>query len=93
MFSSAYTTIPFTFSCRNFIFSNICISVNTIFECIYMFFGCETDHPLSAYLTGGGIGGHPKCAKLRIEGGSITLNVYLLTYTISFHVFGSILVL
>ena len=56
-----------------------------------MFFGWERDHQLSAYLTGGGIGGYPKCVKLRIGGGSITLNVYLRTYTILFHVFGSIL--
>ena len=44
-----------------------------------MFFGCERDHQLSAYLTGGVIGGYPKCVKLRIGGGSITMYTYALT--------------
>ena len=70
---------------------------NTIFECIYMFFGCERRHELSAYPTGGDIGGgkggQPKCVKLRIGGGSVIPHVYVRTYTISFHVFGSIFVL
>ena len=56
-------------------------------------------HQLSAYATGrgiggaGGRGGHLKCVKLHIGGESVTPHVYVRTYTISFHVFGSIFVL
>ena len=40
-----------------------------------------------------GLEDHPKCVKLRIGGGSVTLHVYLRTYTISLDVFSSIFVL
>ena len=73
------------FFIKKFIFSNVYISVNTIFECIYMFFGWERGHRLSAYATGGGIGGRdPKSVKLRIGGGSAIPHVFVRTYNISF---------
>ena len=40
MFISSYTTIYFFFV-KKFIFSNVYISVNTVFECLYMFFAWE----------------------------------------------------
>ena len=36
---------------KEFLFSNIL--VNMIFECSYLFLGCETGHPLSTYATAG----------------------------------------
>ena len=50
MFISSYTTI--CFFVKNF-FLNVYISVKTIFECSYMFFGWEIGHPLSTYATRG----------------------------------------
>ena len=50
MFISSYTTIYFFV--KNF-FSNVYISVNTIFECSYLSFGWEIGHPLSMYVTKG----------------------------------------
>ena len=50
MFISSYTII-YIFV-KNF-FSNVYISVNTIFELSYLFFGSEIDHPLSTYAAGG----------------------------------------
>ena len=41
------------FFLNKFIFLNVYISVNTIFECFYMFFGWERGHPLSACATSG----------------------------------------
>ena len=49
MFISYYTIITFWV---NF-FSNVYILVNTIFECSYLFFGWEIDHPQSMYVTRG----------------------------------------
>ena len=66
MFISSYTTIPFIFI-KKFIFPNAYISVNTIFECIYMFFGWERGHQLSAYATGGGLD--------KGEGGGVIQNI------------------
>ena len=57
MFISHYTIIYFFVN--NF-FSNVYISVNTIFECSYLSFGWEIGHPLSIYVTRGMDGGHPK---------------------------------
>ena len=37
-------------------FSNVYISVNTIFKCLYMFFGWEKGHQLSTYATIEGMG-------------------------------------
>ena len=66
--------------------------MNTIFECLYMFFGSERGHQLSTYATGGGWGGSFKMrtAAYRCWRG-FTSQVYVRTYIISFHVFGSIL--
>ena len=61
MLISSYTTIRFIV--KRFIFLNVYISVNTIFECLSMFFGWEWGHQLSTYATGGWMGGHPKCVK------------------------------
>ena len=44
------------FFIKKFIFSNVYISVNTIFECLYMFFGWKRSHQLSTYATGGAWG-------------------------------------
>ena len=52
MFISSYTTIYFF--AKKFIFLNVYISVNTIFECLYMFFRWERGHQLSTHATGGG---------------------------------------
>ena len=38
---------------KNLFFSNVYISVNTIFECCYLFFGWEIGHTLRTYATGG----------------------------------------
>ena len=59
MFISFYTTIYFFVKKINF--SNGYISVSTLFECLYMFFGSERGHQLSTYATGGGMETHPKC--------------------------------
>ena len=68
MFISFYTTIYFFV--KKFIFSDVYISVNTIFECLYIVFGRERGYQLSRYATGGGIGeGHPKCVRLLAGGG------------------------
>ena len=53
MLISPYTYIYFFV--KEFILSNVYISVNTIFECLYMFFGWERGHQLNTYTTGGGM--------------------------------------
>ena len=53
MFISSYTTITILFLAKNFFSSNVYISVNTIFECSYLSFSSEKDHPLSMYVTRG----------------------------------------
>ena len=50
MFNLPYTNIYFFII--NF-FPNVYISVNTIFECSYLFFGWEISHPLSTYASRG----------------------------------------
>ena len=64
-FISYYTIIYFFV--KNF-FSNVYISVNTIFECSYLSFGWEIGHPLSMYVTRGMERGHPKCLQMRTGG-------------------------
>ena len=54
MFILSYTTIYFFV--KNFTFSNVYISVNTMFQCFYMFFGWERSHELSTYATLWGVG-------------------------------------
>ena len=62
----------FAWLANNFFFySNIYISVNTIFECCYLFFGWEIGRPLSTYATGGMEKSHPKCAQVRTGGGEL----------------------
>ena len=65
MFILSYTTIYFLV---NIFFSNVYISVNTIFECSYLFFGGEIGHPFNMYATGGMKGGQQKCVQVRIRG-------------------------
>ena len=55
MFVSPYTTTYF--SVKKFIFSNVYISVNTVFECLYMVFGWERGHQLCTYAAVEGMGG------------------------------------
>ena len=64
MFISSYTSIYF-FVKNFFFFFNVYISLNTIFECYYLYFGWEIGHPLSMYVTRGMEGDHPKCAQVR----------------------------
>ena len=84
MFISSYKTIYFF--AKKFSFSKVFISVNTIFDCVY----------ISTYANGGEIGGSdPKFVQLRTGGGGNTLHVGVHTYTstltyICFPVFGII---
>ena len=77
MFISSYTTIYFFV--KKFIFSNVYISVNTTFECLYMFFGWGRGHQLSTYATGGGREGVIEKANSCVQ---VTSHVYGHTYTI-----------
>ena len=61
--TSKYRILQTIFSSR-FFFSNVYISLNTIFECSYLFFGWEIGHPLNTYATGEMEGCHPKCVKV-----------------------------
>ena len=54
MFISSHTAIFFFVT--KFIFSNAYISVNTMFECLYMSFGWERGHQLSTCATDWGMG-------------------------------------
>ena len=89
MFISCYTT--FYFFVKKFIFSNVYVPVNAIFECLDTFFGWDRGNPLSTYATGRWTDGHPKCVQLRIGGRNLTPHVYVCTYTISFHVLAEFL--
>ena len=42
---------------KKIFFLNVYISVNTIFEYLFMFFRCKRSHQLSTYATGGVMGG------------------------------------
>ena len=53
---------------KEFFFSNVSISVNTILECSYLLFGYETGHLLSTYATAGIEGSYPKCLQVRKGG-------------------------
>ena len=83
-FISCYTTIYFFV--KKFIFSNVYVSMNTIFECLDIFFGWDRSNKLSTYATGRGTGSHPKWVQLRIGGGDLTRHVHVRIYTISFYV-------
>ena len=92
MFISSYTTIYYFV--EKFIFSNGYILENAISECLDKFFFCwERGYQLSTYATGGEMGYHPKCVQLRKGGRAVTPHVCIRTYAISFHIFGSILIL
>ena len=84
MFISCYTTI-YVFV-KKFIFSNVYVPVNTMFECLDMFFGWDRGNQLSTYATCWGTDGYPKCVQLVTGGRDLTSPVYVRTYTISFHV-------
>ena len=50
------------------LFLNVYISVNTILEYCYLYFGWEIGHPLSICATEGMDGGHPKCVQVHTGG-------------------------
>ena len=77
MFISCYTTIYFFV--KKFIFSNVYVLVNTIFECLDMFFGCHRGNQLSTYATSRGTSGHPKWVQLRTRRGDLTPHAYVRT--------------
>ena len=79
MFISSYTTIYFFL--KNFFFSNVYISVNTIFECSYLSFGWEIGHPLSMYVTRGMEGSKMCTGAYRGRGVSRLMCTYALTRT------------
>ena len=81
MFISCYTTIDFFV--KKFIFSNVYVPVNTIFECLDMFFDWDRGNQLSTYATGRGTGGHPKCVQLRRGGRDLCImDTYALTLSL-----------
>ena len=67
------------------LFLNVYISVNTILEYCYLYFGWEIGHPLSICATEGMDGGHPKCA-YRGRGVSRFMCTYALTGNYFLHV-------
>ena len=83
------------FFVNKFNFSNVYISVNTIFECLDMLFWSRKG-PSIKYVRNWQLvvmGGHPKYMRLSTVRAGVTPHVYLRTYTIFCHVFGSIFVL
>ena len=76
MFISSYTSL-FCFR-KEFCFSNVYISVNTIFECSYLPFGWETGHPLGMCVTRGMERSKMCIAAYRDRGGSRLLCTYAL---------------
>ena len=75
------------FFLKSFFFSNVYISVNTMYECSYLSFGWEIGHPLRMYVTRGMEAVIQNVCRCVQGERSITLHVYVRTYTISFHVF------
>ena len=87
MFISSYTIIHIFV--KNFMFSNVYISVNTIFECLYMFL---VENAAIIWWR------DPKCVQLHRKGGGVMPHAYVRTYTstltiISFNSFDSSFVL
>ena len=79
-----FTLHRYYFFVKKFIFPNVYISVNKIFECFYLFFGWERGHQLSTYATAWGWRVIQKVYScVQVEGVS----------RLSFHVFGRIFVL
>ena len=89
MFILFYTTIYFFVI--KFTFPNVYVPLNTIFECLDMFFSWDRGNQLSTYATGRGTSGHPKCVQLRTGTGYLTPHVYVRFYTTSFHVLAAFL--
>ena len=95
MFILSYTTIYFFI--KKSIFSNVYISVSTLFECLHMLFWLRK-RPSIKYVRKWQlvvkvvIWVHPKYVQLRTGRGSVMSHMYVPTYTMSFHVFGSIFV-
>ena len=88
MFISSYTTIYFFI--KKFIFSNVYISRNAIFECLNMFLGWERGNQLSTNATDREMGSS-KMRRTAYRRRDVTPRIYVCTH--SFHVFGSIFVL
>ena len=66
MFISICNTIYFF--TKKFIFPNVYISVNTIFECHCIFFGWEREHQLSTYSTvEQTVGCHASCVRVHVH--------------------------
>ena len=66
MFISICNTIYFF--TKKFIFPKVYISVNTIFECHYIFFDQERGHQLSTYSTGEQtVGCHASCVRVHLH--------------------------
>ena len=84
MFISFYTSIYFFV--KKFIFLNVSISVNTIFECLCMFFGRERGHQLSTFA----MQWYPKCIPLHTGGGGVAPLVYVGTFTLSLFMFSEV---
>ena len=57
---NVYFILHYCLFFRKDLFLSVYISVSTIFECSYLFFGWEVGHPLSTLETGGMKGGHPR---------------------------------
>ena len=57
---NVYFILHYCLVFRKDLFLSVYISVSTIFECSYWFFGREVGHPLSTLETGGMKGGHPR---------------------------------
>ena len=62
---NVYFILHYHLCFRKDFFSNVCISVNMIFECSYLSFGWKRGHPLSMYVTRGIEGAHPECLQKR----------------------------
>ena len=87
MFILSYTTIYFFI--KKSIFSNVYISVSTLFECLHMLFWLRKG-PSIKYVHNWQL-----VVKVVVDTGRgcVMSHMYVPTYTISFHVFGSIFVL
>ena len=87
-----YPTLPFIFR-KEIYFSNVYISVSTIFECLCMLFDWERGHQLSIHATGeedwGGSFKMLTSGYKKRECHTLCVRMHF-TYTISFYVFGSI---
>ena len=67
------------------LFSNVYISVNTIFKSCYLFFGWEISHPLSTHSTKGMEESHPKCVQVHTRGRGREVSRLMCTYTLTYN--------